>query len=232
MRRARSTPAEFCAFYASTLAGRSPAAWRRCASASSRDVDRAAHRRGGARAGRAHTARRRSARADDRDQPLPDRADRRATSASTTWSRPSSSSRPACSPGATRRAEHARGQGRRGSQRWLAAQGWPPRHSATATFYSDSTNDLPLLRAVGHPVAVDPGPAARGSRPAAQAGRCCSSRADRGRRRPSARSVAGDDLADRDRAAARASARHRVVGAFDARTAAIAQRHGVARVVA
>ncbi len=39
---------------------------------------------------------------------------------------------------------------------WLAAQGLPAEGLADATFYSDSANDLPLLRAVGRPVAVDP----------------------------------------------------------------------------
>ena len=39
---------------------------------------------------------------------------------------------------------------------WLKDQGLPPSLLAGASFYSDSSNDLPLLRAVGHPVAVDP----------------------------------------------------------------------------
>jgi len=40
---------------------------------------------------------------------------------------------------------------------WLAEQGVDPEPAlASATFYSDSSNDLPLLQAVGHPVAVDP----------------------------------------------------------------------------
>ena len=39
---------------------------------------------------------------------------------------------------------------------WLAAQGHPASALAAATFYSDSINDLPLLSAVAHPVAVDP----------------------------------------------------------------------------
>jgi len=45
---------------------------------------------------------------------------------------------------------------------WLAAQGLPASLLADATFYSDSANDLPLLRAVGHPVAVDPDETLRG----------------------------------------------------------------------
>jgi HAD superfamily hydrolase (TIGR01490 family) len=43
---------------------------------------------------------------------------------------------------------------------WLARQGLDELESelalSQATFYSDSASDLPLLRAVGHPVAVDP----------------------------------------------------------------------------
>lgn len=39
---------------------------------------------------------------------------------------------------------------------WLAEQGLPPDTLASAWFYSDSINDLPLLSSVGHPVAVNP----------------------------------------------------------------------------
>ena len=39
---------------------------------------------------------------------------------------------------------------------WLREQGIVGTALAEATFYSDSTNDLPLLRAVGHAVVVDP----------------------------------------------------------------------------
>jgi len=39
---------------------------------------------------------------------------------------------------------------------WLAAQGMPTEMLGEATLYSDSSNDLPLLGAVGHPVIVDP----------------------------------------------------------------------------
>lgn len=42
-------------------------------------------------------------------------------------------------------------------QAWLVGQGLEPEAVlAQAWFYSDSINDLPLLAAVGHPVAVDP----------------------------------------------------------------------------
>ena len=39
---------------------------------------------------------------------------------------------------------------------WLRSRGLASALLAQATFYSDSTNDLPLLRAVAEPVAVDP----------------------------------------------------------------------------
>jgi HAD superfamily hydrolase (TIGR01490 family) len=39
---------------------------------------------------------------------------------------------------------------------WLAGEGLSEAALAEATFYSDSINDLPLLRAVGTPVGVDP----------------------------------------------------------------------------
>ena len=39
---------------------------------------------------------------------------------------------------------------------WLAERNLPPALLAGATLYSDSSNDLPLLCAVGEPVAVDP----------------------------------------------------------------------------
>jgi HAD superfamily hydrolase (TIGR01490 family) len=44
---------------------------------------------------------------------------------------------------------------------WLAAQGAGDAMLATATLYSDSINDLPLLCAVGTPVTVDPDPRLR-----------------------------------------------------------------------
>jgi len=40
--------------------------------------------------------------------------------------------------------------------RWLGDERLAPSSLATATFYSDSINDLPLLCAVGTPVVVDP----------------------------------------------------------------------------
>ena len=46
-------------------------------------------------------------------------------------------------------------------QQWLAAQGRTLADFERCTFYSDSTNDLPLLEHVSHPVATNPGPALR-----------------------------------------------------------------------
>jgi HAD superfamily hydrolase (TIGR01490 family) len=42
---------------------------------------------------------------------------------------------------------------------WLATQGLSLADFARSTFYSDSTNDLPLLERVSHPVATNPAPA-------------------------------------------------------------------------
>ena len=39
---------------------------------------------------------------------------------------------------------------------WLAARGWNLKSFADSTFYSDSLNDLPLLRKVKRPVAANP----------------------------------------------------------------------------
>ena len=39
---------------------------------------------------------------------------------------------------------------------WLAGRGWSLESFADSTFYSDSLNDLPLLRRVRHPVAANP----------------------------------------------------------------------------
>ncbi|MDP1647383.1 MAG: HAD family hydrolase [Rubrivivax sp.] len=44
-------------------------------------------------------------------------------------------------------------------QQWLAARGRALGDFERSTFYSDSTNDLPLLERVSHPVATNPGPA-------------------------------------------------------------------------
>lgn len=44
---------------------------------------------------------------------------------------------------------------------WLAGRGRSLRDFGRSVFYSDSTNDLPLLERVSHPVATNPGPALR-----------------------------------------------------------------------
>ena len=44
-------------------------------------------------------------------------------------------------------------------QDWLAAEGLAMESFERSLFYSDSTNDLPLLERVSHPVATNPGPA-------------------------------------------------------------------------
>ncbi len=44
-------------------------------------------------------------------------------------------------------------------QAWLTARGQSLHDFERSTFYSDSTNDLPLLERVSHPVATNPGPA-------------------------------------------------------------------------
>ncbi len=46
------------------------------------------------------------------------------------------------------------------TRQWLAARGWDWLDVET-TFYSDSTNDLPLLEQVDHPVATNPDPRLR-----------------------------------------------------------------------
>jgi HAD superfamily hydrolase (TIGR01490 family) len=44
-------------------------------------------------------------------------------------------------------------------EEWLAGRGWALGDFQRSTFYSDSTNDLPLLERVSDPVATNPGPA-------------------------------------------------------------------------
>ena len=44
-------------------------------------------------------------------------------------------------------------------QQWLTARGLALQDFERSTFYSDSTNDLPLLESVSAPVATNPGPA-------------------------------------------------------------------------
>ena len=51
---------------------------------------------------------------------------------------------------------------------WLGAQHLDVQVFRTATFYSDSINDLPLLQAVGNPQVVDPDPHLRAHASAAR----------------------------------------------------------------
>jgi len=151
------TPAEFCAFYASTLAGRSPAEWR---ARRDRFVATVIAPRLGA-AARALVEGHRDA------------ADRLVLTTAT--------NRFLTTPIAALLAIDAKDliateleiEGGRFTGRntgvlnmregkvtrllaWLAAEGLATTALADAVFYSDSTNDLPLLRAVGRAVAVDP----------------------------------------------------------------------------
>ena len=157
-RAGRIGPAEFCAFYASTLAGRTADGW---APLRARFVEARILPRLGA-AARALVARHR----DAGERTLLTTATNRFLTAPI-----------AASLGfaddeliATELAAHADGvftganagvlNMREGKvQRlaaWLAEHGLGAEALAAATFYSDSANDLPLLRAVGRAVAVDP----------------------------------------------------------------------------
>jgi phosphoserine phosphatase len=109
------TPAEFCAFYASTLAGRTPAQW---AGQRERFVASVIVPRLGA-----------------------------ATELELEGGRFTGRN---CGVLNMREGKVAR------LQAWLAEAGIAAGALADAVFYSDSGNDLPLLRAVGRPVAVDP----------------------------------------------------------------------------
>ncbi len=161
------TPAEFCSFYASTLAGRTPGEWaprreRFVASVIAPRLGAAAH---------ALVARHRDA------------GDRLVLTTAT--------NRFLTSPIAALLAideedliateleiEGGRFTGRnigvlnmregkpRRLKAWLVDAGIAETALADAVFYSDSTNDLPLLHAVGRPVAVNPDPRLR-----AEAGR-------------------------------------------------------------
>lgn len=156
------TPAEFCAFYASTLAGRSPAEW---APLRERFVSSAILPRLGA-AARALVAKHRAA--GDRTVLTT------ATNRFLTTPIAESLGFPAQDLIATElelQAGRFSGRNRgvlnmRGGKvdrldGWLAEQSMARDTMVDATFYSDSANDLPLLRAVGHPVAVDPDPRLR-----------------------------------------------------------------------
>ena len=153
------TPAEFCAFYASTLAGRSRADWQ---ALRRRFVDSRVLPRIGAAA--------RALLAGHRD------AGERVlltTATNRFLTEPIAAALQIAEPdlvateleeiggvftGANRGVLNMR-EGkveRLGS--WLTERSLPPSLLADATFYSDSANDLPLLRAVGRAIAVDPDP--------------------------------------------------------------------------
>lgn len=151
------TPAEFCAFYASTLAGRAPREWaslreRFIASIIAPRIGAAAHelvarhRDAGERAVLT-TATNRFLTAPIADLLAIDANNLIATELELL---------------------EGRFSGRNGGilnmrdgkvdriKEWLAAQAITTAALADAVFYSDSANDLPLLRAVGRAVAVDP----------------------------------------------------------------------------
>ena len=115
----------------------------------------------GARAGAAAPAGRRPGRHRHRDQRLRHAADRRAVRRRRAdRDRTRSATRPAASPGAIRGVPAFR----EGKVDARASSGWRARAAAwrdfeRSTFYSDSTNDLPLLERVSHPVATNPAPA-------------------------------------------------------------------------
>ena len=154
--RGEISPAEFAAFYAATLAGRSPECGRRCASASSPPRSR----RGSAppRSSWSHACR------AGGDRLVLTTATNRFLTA------PIAALLGIADLVATELEIAATGEftGRTAGivnmregkvarlARWLASEGLAASSLAAATFYSDSINDLPLLCAVGTPVVVDP----------------------------------------------------------------------------
>ncbi|MCZ2498739.1 HAD-IB family hydrolase [Xylophilus sp. Kf1] len=155
-----ATPAGFCAFYASTFAGRTPAEWAPVRAAFFEQVIRPRLPAEAFALVRRHRL--------DGDRPV------LSTAASRFLSQPSADALGFTDLIATEMRQHADGrfagdnlgtlnmrEGKVARLRtWLAGQGLPAdaqdRALADAVFYSDSINDLPLLCAVGRPVAVDP----------------------------------------------------------------------------
>jgi HAD superfamily hydrolase (TIGR01490 family) len=150
-------PAEFCAFYASTLAGRTPAQWAplrerfvalviapRLGTAAHELVAR--HRNAGERVVLT-TATNRFLTAPIADRLGIAASDLIATELQLEGGRFSGRNSGILN---MREGKVERIEG------WLAEQAIAPGALAEAVFYSDSANDLPLLRAVGRPVAVDP----------------------------------------------------------------------------
>ncbi len=156
------TPAEFCAFYASTLAGRSRAGW---AALRSRFVETKILPRIGD-AARALVTRHR----DGGDRVL------LTTATNRFLTEPIATDLQIEPPdliateleeaggvftGANAGVLNMREGKVERLTAWLAARSLPATAIGEATFYSDSANDLPLLRAAGRAVAVDPDPRLR-----------------------------------------------------------------------
>ena len=151
-----ATPAEFCAFYASTFAGRSPEEWAPIRAVFFEQVVRPRLPAAAFELVRQHR--------DNGDLLV------LSTAASRFLSEPSAAAFGFGHLVATEMGQ--RDDGRfagetRGTlnmregkvtrlQAWLHEQGLGPDALTDAVFYSDSINDLPLLRSVGQPVAVDP----------------------------------------------------------------------------
>lgn len=151
-----ATPAEFCAFYASTFAGRTPEEWGPIRSVFFEQVVRP----------------RLPAAAFELVQQHRDSGDLLvlSTAASRFLSEPSAAAFGFSHLIATEMRQRDDGRFAGETQgtlnmrdgkvtrllAWLHDQGLGPDALADAVFYSDSINDLPLLRSVGQPVAVDP----------------------------------------------------------------------------
>jgi len=156
------TPAEFCAFYASTLAGRSRAGWL---ALRTRFVEtRILPRIGGA--ARALVARHREAgervvltTATNRflTEPIAMALQIAEADLIATELEEADGVFTGANAGVLNMRE---GKVERLSA-WLSARNLPASAMAAATFYSDSANDLPLLCVVGRAVAVDPDPRLR-----------------------------------------------------------------------
>jgi HAD superfamily hydrolase (TIGR01490 family) len=156
-------PAEFCAFYASTLAGRSPIQWapwraRFVASVIAPRLGAAAHalvathRAAGDRVVLT-TATNRFLTAPIADRLAFDAKDLIATELEIEGDR---------FTGRNRGVLNMREGKVERLRAWLATESIAVQALSDAVFYSDSANDLPLLRAVGRPVAVDPDSLLRG----------------------------------------------------------------------
>jgi len=156
------TPAEFCAFYASTLAGRSRAGWL---ALRTRFVEtRILPRIGGA--ARALVARHREAGERVVLTTATNRFLTEPIAMALQIAEPDLIATELEEPDGVFTGTNAgvlnmrEGKVERLSA-WLSARNLPTSAMAAATFYSDSANDLPLLCVVGRAVAVDPDPRLR-----------------------------------------------------------------------